>query len=151
MRMSDSTQLASRAGDRYLLLADISGYTAFMARVESDHGADFSAGIPAGFAIVGKLLDGVIEGVQPDFEVIKLEGDATVSELAGFCSASLLVNRTSGLAVSSVSYDSMSAMERSRERANEIRTTATNEASAEVLDISEFELALAHLHVPELA
>lgn len=76
MRMSESTQLASRAGDRYLLLADISGYTAFMASVESDHGVDFSAGIPAGFAIVGKLLDGVIDGVQPDFEVIKLEGDA---------------------------------------------------------------------------
>jgi len=76
MRKSESTQLASRAGDRYLLLADISGYTAFMASVESDHGVDFSAGIPAGFAIVGKLLDGVIDGVQPDFEVIKLEGDA---------------------------------------------------------------------------
>ena len=76
MHMSDSTQLASRAGDRYLLLADISGYTAFMASVESAHGVDFSAGIPAGFAILGKLLDGVFEGVQPDFEVIKLEGDA---------------------------------------------------------------------------
>jgi hypothetical protein len=76
MPMSDSTQLASRAGDRYLLLADISGYTAFMASVESAHGVDFSAGIPAGFAILGKLLDGVFEGVQPDFEVIKLEGDA---------------------------------------------------------------------------
>lgn len=76
MRMSDSTQLASRAGDRYLLLADISGYTAFMASVESAHGVDFSAGIPAGFAILGKLLDGVVEGVQPNFEVIKLEGDA---------------------------------------------------------------------------
>lgn len=76
MRMADSTQVASRAGDRYLLLADISGYTAFMASVESAHGVDFSAGIPAGFAILGKLLDGVVEGVQPDFEVIKLEGDA---------------------------------------------------------------------------
>ena len=76
MRMADSTQLASRAGNRYLLLADISGYTAFMASVESAHGVDFSAGIPAGFAILGELLDGVIEGVQPDFEVIKLEGDA---------------------------------------------------------------------------
>jgi class 3 adenylate cyclase len=76
MRMADSTQVASRAGDRYLLLADISGYTAFMASVESAHGVDFSAGIPAGFGILGKLLDGVVEGVQPDFEVIKLEGDA---------------------------------------------------------------------------
>jgi hypothetical protein len=58
------------------LLADISGYTAFMASVERAHGVDFSAGIPAGYGVLGELLDGVIEGVQPDFEVIKLEGDA---------------------------------------------------------------------------
>ena len=35
------------AGERYLLLADISGYTGFMAGVEQEHGVDFSAGIPA--------------------------------------------------------------------------------------------------------
>jgi class 3 adenylate cyclase len=58
------------------LLADISGYTAFMASVERAHGVDFSAGIPAGYAVLGELLDAVIEGVQPDFTVIKLEGDA---------------------------------------------------------------------------
>jgi hypothetical protein len=76
MRMSDSTKAPSIAGDRYLLLADISGYTAFMASVERAHGVDFSAGIPAGFAVLGELLDAVVEGVQPDFTVIKLEGDA---------------------------------------------------------------------------
>jgi hypothetical protein len=74
--MSETTKAPSIAGDRYLLLADISGYTAFMASVEGAHGVDFSAGIPAGFAVLGELLDGVIEGIQPDFEVIKLEGDA---------------------------------------------------------------------------
>jgi hypothetical protein len=61
---------------RYFLLADITGYTAFLAGVESTHGVDFSGGIPAGFAIIGALLDAVIEGVQPTFEVSKLEGDA---------------------------------------------------------------------------
>jgi len=35
------------AGERYLLLADITGYTGFMAGVEIEHGADFSQGIPA--------------------------------------------------------------------------------------------------------
>ena len=74
--MVDATQAASMAGDRYLLLADISGYTAFMAGVESAHGVDFSAGIPAGYAVLGALLDAVVEGVQPEFEVAKLEGDA---------------------------------------------------------------------------
>ena len=64
------------AGDRYLLLADISGYTSFMASVEDAHGVDFSNGIPAAYAVLGGLLDGVIAGVDPDFDLVKLEGDA---------------------------------------------------------------------------
>jgi class 3 adenylate cyclase len=74
--MVDATNAVSMAGDRYLLLADISGYTAFMAGIERDHGVDFSAGIPAGYGVLGELLRGVVEGVQPEFEVAKLEGDA---------------------------------------------------------------------------
>ncbi|HJP70555.1 MAG TPA: DUF2652 domain-containing protein [Candidatus Limnocylindria bacterium] len=74
--MADTRRPISTAADRYLLLADISGYTAFMADVERAHGVDFSAGIPAGFGVLGELLDGVIEGIQPDFDVAKLEGDA---------------------------------------------------------------------------
>ena len=74
--MSDPTPAAATAGDQYLLLADISGYTAFMASVERAHGVDFSDGIPAGFSVLGELLDAVIEGVRPDFTVVKLEGDA---------------------------------------------------------------------------
>jgi hypothetical protein len=83
MRMSDSTKAPSIAGDRYLLLADISGYTAFMASVERAHGVDFSAGIPAGYAVLGELLDAVVEGVQPDFMVIKLEGEAVFAIARG--------------------------------------------------------------------
>ncbi len=64
------------AGERYLLLTDISGYTSFMNDVEQVHGVDFSAGIPGAYSVLGALLDGVIEGGQPDFEPIKLEGDA---------------------------------------------------------------------------
>jgi hypothetical protein len=64
------------AGERYLLLADISGYTRFMAGVERDHGLDFTAGIPAAYPILGGLLGAVTEGLEPDFAVVKLEGDA---------------------------------------------------------------------------
>lgn len=74
--MSDWTQTPSSAANRYLLLADISGYTAFMNGVEQAHGVDFSDGIPAGYAVLGALLDAVVEGVQPGFEIAKLEGDA---------------------------------------------------------------------------
>ena len=64
------------AGERYLLLADISGYTGFMTGVEVAHGVDFSAGIPAAYAVLGDLLNTVVEGVGPDFALVKLEGDA---------------------------------------------------------------------------
>jgi class 3 adenylate cyclase len=64
------------AGERYLLLADISGYTGFMSGVEQEHGVDFSGGIPAAYGVLGDLLNAVIEGVEPDFALVKLEGDA---------------------------------------------------------------------------
>jgi class 3 adenylate cyclase len=64
------------AGERYLLLADISGYAGFMSGVEDAHGVDFSAGIPAAYKVLADLLDSVIEGLTPDFALVKLEGDA---------------------------------------------------------------------------
>jgi class 3 adenylate cyclase len=77
------------ADDDYLLLADISGYTAFMEGVEEAHHVDFSGGIPVGYAVLGALLESVIEGIQPDFEVAKLEGDAVFA----FAPASTLDGR----------------------------------------------------------
>jgi class 3 adenylate cyclase len=67
---------APPAGEWYLLLADISGYTRFMAGVEQEHGVDFSAGIPAAYSILAALLDTIIAGLEPDLAVVKLEGDA---------------------------------------------------------------------------
>lgn len=64
------------SGDRYLLLADISGYTGFMSGVERAHEIDFSGGIPVGYSVLGALLNEVIGGIEPDFSVVKLEGDA---------------------------------------------------------------------------
>ena len=71
-----SPEPEAAAGERYLLLADISGYTGFMTGVEDAHGVDFSQGIPAAYSVLGALLDAVIEGLAPDFGLVKLEGDA---------------------------------------------------------------------------
>lgn len=81
--MYPRTQSDLPAGQHYLLLADISGYSAFLAGVEQAHGVDFSAGIPAGYSILGALLDAVVEGVQPAFDVAKLEGDAVFAVTPG--------------------------------------------------------------------
>jgi heme-degrading monooxygenase HmoA len=69
--------------------------------------------------------------------------------LEGFCSASFLMNR-SGRAVSTATFDSREAMERNREQARELRNTRTRELGADVIDVCEFELAIAHLRVPEM-
>ncbi|MFC4003208.1 antibiotic biosynthesis monooxygenase [Prauserella oleivorans] len=74
-----------------------------------------------------------------------------VSELDGFCSASLLLDRSTSRCVGSVAYDSMDAMRRSTQRADEIRASVVRDLGAERLDIGEFELAIAHLRVPEMA
>lgn len=83
-------------------------------------------------------------------DVYKLASVPRAEELEGFCSASLLVDRSSGRAVSTVTYDSIEAMERNREAAASMRSAASKDAGAEVLDMGEFQLALAHLRVPEL-
>jgi heme-degrading monooxygenase HmoA len=75
----------------------------------------------------------------------------SLEDLEGFCSASLLINRESGRAVSSATFDTREAMDRNREQATELRNTRTRELGADVIDVGEFELTLAHLRVPELA
>jgi class 3 adenylate cyclase len=66
----------TEAAERYLLLADISGYTRYLVSVEETHGVDFSVGVPAGYEIIAALLDAVVRGIEPELEVAKLEGDA---------------------------------------------------------------------------
>jgi heme-degrading monooxygenase HmoA len=75
----------------------------------------------------------------------------SLEELEGFCSASFLVNRTTGRAVSSATFDSREAMERNQEHARELRNARTRELGADIVDVGEFELALAHLRLPEMA
>ncbi len=84
-----------------------------------------------------------------DFYITSVLAD--IEELEGFCSASLLTDRESGRAVSSVTFDSLDAMEKNRDQARSLRTTALRDLGADQADVGEFELALAHLRVPEMA
>jgi heme-degrading monooxygenase HmoA len=92
--------------------------------------------------------------VPPDqakraIELYKSDVLPSLEKLDGFCSASFLMNG-SGRAVSTATFDSRDAMERNREQATELRSTRSREMGADVLDVCEFELAIAHLRVPEL-
>lgn len=73
-----------------------------------------------------------------------------MAELPGFCSASLLVDRRAGRACSTTTYDSRAAMESSRDRSWAIRDAGVRESGVDVMDVAEFDLVLAHLHLPEL-
>ena len=74
-----------------------------------------------------------------------------LEELEGFCSASLLVDRASGRGVAAATFDNAEAIEQNKDQLEGIKATGSREANAEVLDQCDFELALAHLRVPEMA
>jgi heme-degrading monooxygenase HmoA len=74
----------------------------------------------------------------------------SIASLEGFCSASFLINRATGRGVSSATFDSVGAMARNQEQARELRNARTRELGADIVDVGEFELALAHLRLPEM-
>ncbi|WP_345351123.1 hypothetical protein [Rhodococcus olei] len=83
-------------------------------------------------------------------DVFKLTALPGMEELAGFCSASMMVDHAAGRAVVSVTFDSREAMDRDMEKADAMRAAGTREMGATVLDSCVFDLAIAHLHVPEM-
>src|SRR5262245_36207514 len=69
---------APTAASGPLVLADISGYTAFLQEVATAHRDDaFADGrVPEAYAILTRLLDGIVGRLVPPFTLSKLEGDA---------------------------------------------------------------------------
>lgn len=74
----------------------------------------------------------------------------TLETWDGFCSASLLVNRSTGRCAITTTWDSRSALEKSRAKADQTRAKAADDSGTRIAEVEEFELALAHLRVPEL-
>jgi class 3 adenylate cyclase len=65
------TTLLPTAQEGCLLLADISGYTAYLQGTELEHAQD----------VLADLLETIIAGIEPPFEVTKLEGDAVFAHM----------------------------------------------------------------------
>ncbi len=72
-----------------------------------------------------------------------------LSDLEGFCSVSLFIDRETGTAVGATVFRDRASLERSRDAATGIRTEATRRMGLEILDVAEFDVAHAHLRVPE--
>ena len=73
-----TTSNAPTAASGPLVLADISGYTAFLQSVASAHANDaFADGaVPEAYGILTRLLDGIVGKLVPPYTLSKLEGDA---------------------------------------------------------------------------
>ena len=115
-----------------------------IAAMHREHRASEGACVRATWVKVG--ADQIDRGI--DF--YKMTILPALEELEGFCSGSLLIDRASGRGVASATFDSVEAMERNKDQLDRIRATGSQEAHAEVLDECDFELAVAHLRVPEM-
>jgi heme-degrading monooxygenase HmoA len=81
----------------------------------------------------------------------KLTTMHALRELPDFASTSLLVDRATARAVSSTVFDTMDALRRNREETAIASMAGIADVGAQVTDTGEFELAIAHLHAPEMA
>ena len=75
----------------------------------------------------------------------------SLRQTSGFCSASLLVNRSAGLGCATTAWETRGAMKVSQSAANDMRSQAASDAGGQIVEVHEFELAYAHLRVPEMA
>ena len=91
-----------------------------------------------GPANLDRVIDAYRESLMPWWE-----------ETPGFCSNSLMVDRRDGRCASAVVFDSREAMAHTRDQFTTLREEFSNRMGMEILEVAEFDLALAHLRVPE--
>jgi quinol monooxygenase YgiN len=89
-------------------------------------------------ADVDRMIDSFRMTVLPQLE-----------DLAGCCSVSVMLDRDTGKAVFTTTYDSPQDMVAARERATQIRQEFTQLMNRTITEVAEFELVLGHLRVPE--
>ncbi len=72
-----------------------------------------------------------------------------IEELPGFCSVSVMVDRQSGRTAAAVSYDSRHSMAEAEKPGMAMRQEFSAQMGMEITDVAAFDIALAHLRVPE--
>lgn len=69
--------------------------------------------------------------------------------LPGFCGVVLLVDRASGEAISSTTFSTRDALDASAQRAQLLRAAVATGAGREVVDVTEYEIAVAGIRPPQ--
>jgi quinol monooxygenase YgiN len=89
-------------------------------------------------ANLDRVIDAYRESLMPWWE-----------ETPGFCSNSLLVDRRDGRCASAVVFESREAMTRTRDQFTTLREEFVARMGMDIVEVAEFDVALAHLRVPE--
>jgi heme-degrading monooxygenase HmoA len=87
---------------------------------------------------VDRVIDAYRDSLMPWWE-----------QTPGFCSNSFLIDRGQGRCSSTVVFESREAMAHTRDQFTTLREEFVRSMGMEVLEVAEFDLALAHLRVPE--
>jgi hypothetical protein len=95
-------------------------------------------------------IEGDPADLDHNIDVFRTMTLPAVGEFAGFCSGSLLVDRATGRAVATFVYEDAQALADTRRMADDLRARTMSQMRAGVQDVHEFDLVVAHLHVPEL-
>jgi len=74
-----------------------------------------------------------------------------LDDIPGFCSVSVMGDRQTGMSVLTATYDDRGSLERSAEAVRGMREQFAQQMGLEITDMAEFELAIHHLRVPEMA
>jgi hypothetical protein len=74
-----------------------------------------------------------------------------VEELPGFVSMSLMVDRATGRNAAAISYDSRQSMAEAEAPGMALRQEFAGRMGTEITDVAAFDIALAHLRIPETA
>jgi quinol monooxygenase YgiN len=90
------------------------------------------------------------EDVERVMDAIRMNLLSRMEDLPGFCSVSMLIDRENGLGATAVVYESRAAMDRATDMAKPLRQEFNRLTGWDFTEIAEFDLALAHLRVPEM-
>jgi quinol monooxygenase YgiN len=86
---------------------------------------------------------------QDNLDTFRMAMMPRMEELPGFCSLSLLVDPQSGRAVGVESFENRETLEHTRGDARALREEFSSAMGAQVTEVAEMGLVLAHLRVPE--
>lgn len=73
-----------------------------------------------------------------------------LEQMPGFCAVSVLADRDTMRAVAAVSYENRELMNRSADQALTLRDRFASTMGFDIVDVEEYDIVLAHLHIPEM-